>query len=88
MTYITTNRGFRLVEFRDSHENDCSIQESSSALTPMLWLGCNAAIHTSVNGTPLCLSRMHLSQERVRELIPLLQYFVETGELPSNGGAA
>lgn len=27
-------------------------------------------------------ARMHLSQEQVRALLPLLQHFAETGELP------
>ncbi len=29
-------------------------------------------------------SRMHLSQEQVRELLPLLQHFAETGEIPES----
>lgn len=31
-------------------------------------------------------SRMHLSQEQVREMLPLLQHFAEHGELPKGGG--
>jgi hypothetical protein len=30
----------------------------------------------------LLTTRMHLTQEQVRELIPVLQHFVDTGELP------
>lgn len=33
----------------------------------------------------LLSSRMHLTQERVAELIPMLQHFVDTGELPEGG---
>lgn len=29
-----------------------------------------------------CTTRMHLTQKQVKELLPLLQHFVETGNLP------
>ncbi len=32
-------------------------------------------------------SRMHLTQEMVRELLPALQHFAETGELPLEEGS-
>lgn len=31
----------------------------------------------------LLTTRMHLTQEQVKEIIPVLQHFVDTGELPS-----
>lgn len=31
----------------------------------------------------MCTTRMHLTQEQVRALLPLLQHFAETGELPA-----
>ena len=32
----------------------------------------------------LMTTRMHLSREQVAELLPVLQHFVDTGELPAN----
>lgn len=63
------DRGFRLVEFIDFYGIPCSIQESSLATEQAIWLGRDYA-------------RMHLSQAQVQELLPLLQHFAETGELP------
>jgi hypothetical protein len=36
-------------------------------------------------GHILFTTRMHLTQEQVLELLPLLQHFAETGELPGTG---
>lgn len=64
-----TGRGFRVVTFKDRYEQPCSIQESSS-VTPSLWFGIDS-------------DRMHLSQQMVRDLLPLLEYFAEHGVLPN-----
>ena len=64
----TTNRGFRLVSFIDSYGYDCSIQESSNAEKACIWMGIRD-------------ERMHLSQSEVKKLIPILQGFVERGDL-------
>lgn len=70
--------GFLRADFIDANGDACSIQESSSATEPLLWLGQNSGTH---HPTGKCLARMHLSQEHVRELLPLLQRFAETGAL-------
>lgn len=72
-----TDRGFSRADFADANGDACSIQESSVATEPMLWLGQNSGTHHTGN----CLARMHLTQGHVRELLPLLQHFVETGEI-------
>lgn len=64
------NRGFAYGEFIDNRLSCCSIQESSS-VAPALWLGVSP-------------DRMHLSQEQVALLLPLLQHFAATGELPES----
>jgi hypothetical protein len=81
-----TNRNFVLIEFRDDYGDYCSLQESS-AVDPHIWLGMDKdssgePVGKTVDGHKLG-ARMHLSQEQVAALIPLLQHFVETGELPS-----
>jgi hypothetical protein len=68
MEEIVTDRGFKRINFTDDHVNKCSIQESSKALYPCIWFGQGA-------------SRMHLNQEQVKELLPYLDRFVETGKL-------
>lgn len=63
-----TNRGFDISEFKDLYGFDCSLQKSSLASQDCIWLGVNE-------------NRMHLTQEMVRDLLPYLHKFVETGEL-------
>lgn len=36
-----TNRGFKLLQFKDAYEETCDIQESSS-ITPHIWLGTHS----------------------------------------------
>lgn len=79
MKITTTSRGFRRAEFSDKYGDECSIQESSLATEHAIWLGCNEGRH--VEG--VCLARMHLTQELASQLLPLLQYFVDSGELPN-----
>lgn len=63
-----TQRGFSIVNFTDLYGAECSLQKSSLATEDAIWLGVDTA-------------RMHLTQEQVSELLPLLQKFVNTGEL-------
>lgn len=70
MEFDVTGRGFRIVIFSDRYGNECSIQESSLATEACIWLGCDD-------------HRMHLTQGMAAQLIPHLQHFVATGELPA-----
>lgn len=63
-----TERGFMRGEFKDRYGKDCSIQQSSIATEDCIWLGVDN-------------ERMHLTPQMAADLIPLLQHFVETGEL-------
>lgn len=94
-----THRGFGLIEFNDLYGVECSVQKSSLATDNAIWIGvddANPQIMASKlreGGTgwvkypiPEDVSlntRMHLSQEQVRALLPILTTFAETGELPS-----
>jgi hypothetical protein len=88
-----TPRGFSRIEFTDRYGIQCSLQESSLATEAAIWFGVNNANpQVCIPGkgwTPVplpegtvCTDRMHLTQDMVRELLPLLQQFAETGELP------
>ena len=68
MKKIKTERGFDFIYFIDEYCESCSLQKSSIATEDCIWLG--------VDGR-----RMHLSQEMVKELIPYLSKFMETGDL-------
>lgn len=68
-----TDRGFKRAEFKDEYGEDCSIQESSLATNPCIWLGVDL-----VQDKP---ARMHVSRALAKKLIPHLQKFVETGGL-------
>ena len=72
----------------------CSLQKSSLATEDAIWLGCNDAnVQACIPGkgwTPVPMpegvdivanTRMHLTQEQVKELLPFLQRFAETGTL-------
>lgn len=103
MKKSVTNRGFHSIEFKDKYERSCSLQESSLATEPAIWLGVDDAnpkvlaldarqvgietnqttgwIHYPVPSQVSMDTRMHLTQQEVRELLPYLQRFAETGEL-------
>lgn len=75
-------RGLFGAKFADTYGAACSIQDSSSAMEPGLWLGCDEGMHHFAGE---CLARMHLSQEMAAALVPLLQHFVKHGRLPRPG---
>lgn len=64
-----TARGFLVGEFNDLYGRICSIQKSSLAEQDAIWLGCGE-------------QRAHLDQAMAAALLPHLEHFVETGELP------
>lgn len=80
------DRGFLRGQFKDRYGADCSIQKSSLVTEDCIWLGCDHETIHHVTGQP-CGARMHLTQEMAAELIPMLQHFVDTGELPHSNGA-
>lgn len=88
-----TDRGFDVITFTDFYDKECTIQESSLATDNAIWLGAaEIGLRHFKEGqgwTPVDLSgehyvannRMHLTQDQVREMLPFLQKFAETGEL-------
>lgn len=89
MNIKPTARGFDRGSFQDAHGEACSLQESSS-LTPHIWLGIDEPRIMDCRATPVeipkpegasIFGRMHLTQDMVRDLLPALHCFVETGEL-------
>jgi len=69
ITRYVTQRGFAKIDFTDSYDEKCSIQKSSSATKNAIWFGQDGA------------KRMHLTQEQVEELLPILTNFAKTGEI-------
>lgn len=92
-----TEQGFDIVEFEDSKGVACSLQKSSLATEDFVWVGCNEIglkkftqgkgwediplEHNSLGVTHIANTRMHLSRDQVKALIPYLTRFVETGDL-------
>jgi hypothetical protein len=92
-----TVRGFDYTEFKDMYGECCSLQKSSLATEDAIWLGVNnpqvkilsSKITEGATGwTKLPVpegveinGRMHLNQEQVAALIPVLQRFVVTGDI-------
>lgn len=96
LTKSETNRGFGIYEFYDMYGSPCSLQDSSLATEAAIWFGLAhtepimMASDTPEGGTgwvevPIpdeahIPSRMHLTQEQVKALLPILIHFAETGE--------
>jgi hypothetical protein len=92
-----TERGFALYEFQDTYGLPCSLQKSSSAEEDRIWFGISdpkpiiMASKTKEGGTgwvpfkipeDVCIhTRMHLSIDLVKKLLPILNKFVKTGEV-------
>ena len=77
-----TQRGFTSYDFADLYEAACSVQKSSLATEDAIWLGVDRPPYDVKTGEAGSWGRMHLNREQVAELLPLLQAFVETGDLP------
>jgi hypothetical protein len=77
-----TERGFERVDFDDRYGARCSIQKSSLAEEDAIWLGQNEPTFHHVTGSALC--RMHLMRADVIWLLPMLEHFAKTGELPAS----
>ena len=86
-----TNRGFGIFTFRDRYGVKCSLQDSSLASEPAIWFGINdpepKILKPGTGWVPfeipedvLMSTRMHLTQEQVKALLPILTHFAETGE--------
>lgn len=92
-----TQRGFSLYEFKERNGSLCSLQKSSIATENCIWFGPNESVITvgypwenyteqqikeKLGGKEVVSnSRMHLTQTQVKELLPILQKFAETGEI-------
>lgn len=93
-----TKRGFGLIEFQDRYDASCSIQDSSLATENAIWFGVDDAdpqimaskteqggtgwVSYPIPGDVQLTTRMHLTQDQVQGILPILQYFAEHGELP------
>ena len=95
LKFKPTSRGFLAAEFTDRYGEKCSIQESSLATEAAIWFGIDRPIpkrfvpgtgweEISLPDDTLLSGRMHLTQDQVAQLLPALQYFLETGRLPEN----
>lgn len=84
-----TYRGFKLFKFKDRYNEECTLQMSSLATESAIWFGTSGRVK---RGPPwreyklpddaMVSSRMHLTQQQVKKLLPILIHFSETGELP------
>ena len=92
MVFSNTERGFAIARFADLYGIECSAQDSSLATEAALWLGPSAANPKRLvagkgwQDAPLpddvsCTTRMHLNEAQARELIVVLQRFVDTGSV-------
>ena len=83
-----TNRGFGLINFTDRYQQECSLQDSSLATEAAIWLGVDntgpeLTGPTGQRNEPVG-ARMHLTQTMVKQLLPFLTKFAQTGEYIAN----
>jgi hypothetical protein len=64
------------ISFEDDYKQQCSLQKSNSVLENKLWF----EVDKDINGKGVN-ARMHLTQKQVKDLLPYLQKFADTGEL-------
>lgn len=69
-----TARGFGFFELTDSYGKEFTIQESSSAEQEKIWIGAGS-------------DRGHLTRDMVRQILPILQQFADTGQVAMPGTA-
>jgi hypothetical protein len=91
LTVDQTERGFNRFYFMDRYNVTCSLQMSSLASEAAIWLGCDdpepRILVPNEGWQPVVIpglvtnTRMHLTQDQVRELLPFLTRFAETGEI-------
>lgn len=87
----TVNGGWPIVRFKDFYEHDCHLQLSSIAGPCCVWLGLDRAepVRRKAIGWESVIlpdeisipTAMHLSLDQVKSLLPILQRFVETGDI-------
>ena len=95
-----TDRGFKYIEFHDINGIRCNIQKSSMAIENGIWVGAeeiglkhfkagqgwkDVKLKQDTDDHYVANNRMHLTQWQVQELLPVLVYFAEFGELPELG---
>lgn len=93
----TTERGFDYTEFNDANGTPCNIQISSAVRDEyLIWFGAediglkhfkagqgwkDVELTNTTEEHYVANNRMHLTQSQVRDLLPVLQRFADTGEL-------
>lgn len=86
-----TSRGFGKIDFIDSYGIKCSLQHSSNVI-PHIWFGVDDVDPkilvkgegwkpAPIDPDILLHSRMHLTREQVKELLPYLHHFVNEGDI-------
>ena len=94
MEVKTTGRGFGTIDFKDQYGKECYLRESSLTTDTCIWLGISNPrltvfedenlgkyLQTDLPKNWRVDSLMHLTQDQVKELLPFLQKFAETGFL-------
>ena len=97
MKITKTDRGFDIISFEDIYKRKCSIQKSSLATEDAIWIGVDdadpqiLASKIKLGGTGWVkydmpddvtfITRMHLNRALAEKILPILERFVETGEI-------
>lgn len=92
----TTKRNFAIYKFKDRGGVECSIQKSSASMEDAIWIGANelgllhfkagegwneVKFNNTIEEHWVANNRMELTQDQVKQLLPILIQFAETGEI-------
>lgn len=95
--HTPTGRGFTCYSFEDRYRVECSLQDSSLASEAAIWFGIDdpkpvvlvpgkgwqpVDLNALVEGELSIKTRMHLTRDQVKALLPYLKHFAKTGFLP------
>lgn len=79
IAFRATERGFGRGEFKDLYGQECSVQDSSLATEPAIWLGVDRGLREPGSGGLVEMhARMHLGVDQAKCLIEVLQRFLRT----------
>lgn len=91
---LSTTDGGLIGKFKDRYGNQCSIQKSNLGTEDAIWFGIDSpklrVFETPSLGKYMLVdmpanfsvdTRMHLTKDQIKELLPILTKFAETGEL-------
>ena len=92
LKYSKTKHGWPFCEFDDLYDHKCYVQDSSLAFENAIWLGVRDAnplilkpgegwVPVDFPEGTLFTTQMHINQKQAKELVKVLERFIESGSI-------